>query len=91
VEKLNGSNLVAPVQGKLIQIEEIDSQNGKLFRNIVMAPAADEYDFPNTVSVMSERRIGQINDVVTTQLKIRGRRQNNNGKTFYNSDLWEKI
>ena len=91
MEKLNGSNLVAPVQGKLIQIEEIDSQNGKLFRNIVMAPAADEYDFTNTVSVMSERRIGQINDVVTTQVKIRGRRQNNNGKTFYNSDLWEKI
>lgn len=93
MEKLNGTNLVAPVQGKLTEITTITTQSGKNFyRHILAAPAKDEYSHPDTVCVLSERRIGDQGQEITVQVRIRGRRNRaQSGHTFYNHELWEQM
>lgn len=90
--KLNGANLTAQVQGKLLEVTTLTTQNGKtLFRHIIMVPAAGDYDYPDTVSVVSDRRMGAAEEVITANVKIRGRRRKaENGNVFYNHDLWEQ-
>lgn len=56
-----------------------------------MIPARNEYEYPNTVAVLSDRRIGASGEVITTAVHIRGKRnQSTKGNNFYNAELWEK-
>jgi hypothetical protein len=90
VEKLNGLNLVAQVQGKVMEVQQIQTRNGKnLFRNIIRTAAGDEYDYPDTVCVLSDSSVGNMGSVVTLSAKLRGKtNKDQQGRTFYNCELW---
>jgi hypothetical protein len=93
MEKLNGLNLVAQVQGKITEVTTHSTRTGRtIYRHILATPAEDEFSHPETVCLLSERRIGDQGALVTASVKIRGRRnKGNNGHTFYNHELWEKV
>jgi len=93
MEKLNGLNLVAQVQGKIQEVTTHITKNGNnIYRHIMATPAKDEFSYPETVCVLSSRKIGDQGAQVTASVLIRGRRNKGaNGHIFYNHELWEKV
>jgi len=91
VEKLNGTNLVVPVEGKVISVDTFTKKDGgQIFRNILRAPARNEYESPNTVCVLSGRRLGDNDSIIQIMARVRGRYYTNrNGQTQYSAELWE--
>jgi hypothetical protein len=91
MEKLNGSNLVTQIEGKVISIDTFTKKDGtKMYRNILRAPARNEYESPNTVCVLSSSRVGDNGDVVQVMASVRGRYYSDrNGQTRYSAELWE--
>jgi len=88
VEKMNGSNLVAPVQGKISDIQKISTKQGPLYKHIIIAPAKEEYGFPNTVAVIHSDTLGSVGEVVTALVAVRGRVNRKGDARYYNHELW---
>jgi hypothetical protein len=91
MEQLNGENLISQVQGKVKNIEVYPKKDGgKLYRTIILAPARNEYEGPNTICVLGSRALGAVDDIVTASVQIRGRYyRNDKNETKYYSELWE--
>ena len=88
MEKLNGTNLCAPVQGKLLNIEKISTKNGPLFKHIIVAPAKEEYGYPNTVAVIHSDTLGSVGEIVSALVAVRGRVNRKGDARYYNHELW---
>jgi hypothetical protein len=89
MEKVNGMNCTGKIEGKLQEVIEIKGRNGLFFKNVIIAPGEDEYDYPNPLAVISERRLGKPNDIVTAVVKLQGRISKGENATFHNTTLWE--
>jgi hypothetical protein len=91
MEKLNGQNLVSQVEGKVVSVDTFNKKDGSvIYRNILRAPARNEYESPNTVCVLSSRRLGDMDSIVQCAVNVRGRYfSDRHGQTRYSAELWE--
>lgn len=59
------------VQGRVFAIRKA----GKLFEHLIVMPAPDPYSSPATLSVMSERRLGEKDEDVRVVVRLGGYRR----------------
>jgi hypothetical protein len=84
------THMIASIEGKIEQVIEIRTSNGSnIWGHIIITPAKGEYSYPNTVQVMSERKMGDKGAVINAVISIRGRTNRKGNQTFYNVSLWE--
>jgi len=76
------------ITGKLAQVDLV-GQNKDYYRNVLISPAKDEYSYPQRFCVMSAKRLGDKDQVVTVEAEVRCRPWKDNNGTFrYPHELW---
>jgi len=82
--------ILVPLKGKLLSVDRFDGQNGPIFENLIVMPAADEYSSPSRFAVKSGHQIAQIDSMVDIKAELRSRYWKNqkNGKPNYVPELW---
>ena len=86
--KINAIHL--QLKGKLVLVDRFDGQNGPIFENLIVIPAADEYSSPSRFAVKSGHQIAQLDSMVDIKVELRSRYWKNqkNGKPNYVPELW---
>ena len=95
-EKVTSINKPRPelnviIQGKLSQVD-IVGQNKDIYRNVIVIPAPDEFSHPQRFCVMSNRRLGDKDQIVSVEAEVRCRPwKDNKGEFRYPHELWAVI
>jgi hypothetical protein len=76
------ANLECSIEGKLTAIKPFKSKQGQqFFEHHITTPSEEEYGYPNMVSVVAERKLGAISDILSITARITGFR-----KSFVSKD-----
>jgi hypothetical protein len=74
------------ITGLLKEVKEYPKKdgNGMIYEHIIVQPAEDEYEFPKSFPVRSEKMLAPLGTVFTALAEVRCFRS----RGFYNINLW---
>lgn len=88
-QKTKLSCLEILICGKVVGVEQIQGKNNNLFySNTIVMPAVDTFSRPTRVVLNSKLPFAQEGDMVETTAYVQPRWRQNDGKWFFNCNLW---
>lgn len=87
--KIQPSCLEIKVCGKIVGIEQIKGREKDFYANTIIIPATDTFEKPTRLVINSKMPFASEGDIIDTIAHVIPQWRNNNGRWFFNCNLWK--